>query len=422
MTTPWVVARIASNIVSGNAGRARNRRLGTDGNKILGNKIGPDPTGETDWATSRRRLRAWWRGRQPVGGLREGHSNWIAANGIGVLLQGAGATTLVNNNHIGDSGPAASLGNDHEGVKIKSGTTGARFDGNRIEGNGSHGTWVLDATTLRNRLLNHSSNGNGGDGIRIGPGAHRDIEPPVIVVYDAATRLVSGSGCRGCDVEVYNDNADEGRLPLATGTVAGDGKFTVTLPYAPPYANLTATVTDAAMGTSAFSGPVSGRRAHGNGLGDTYIRRNQLDPGHTSTNADTVGETFGHVHRGGEHHANTHGNHGTITHTVGDARRHGRSHASTVVHPWTDAHSHSDRADVHPTAHAVGNVVAHALGRSFRSGDWLTHLRLTHVRHQPGARRLLDLAAARDARRRHRLGTVLDRTIERRHHRAPTTA
>ena len=253
-----------------------------------------------------------------IGGDEPAERNVISGNETGVWIDGTTGTTganTVSGNHIGtDASGSSALGNDIHGIWIDTSphnTIGGSSIGeqNLIAGNGSHGIHIDDSsdTVVKGNLIGVTADGsaipNGGSGIRvygesddvvIGPDnviAHNagrgvfvadsnadhcvvtqnsihangsfaiqnmdTIGQPVITGVDGALDVL-GNTDPNCVVEVFANpvNAQEGRTFIGTSVSDGSGNFTVTVPLtavlAGPY--LTATATDASMGTSWFSG------------------------------------------------------------------------------------------------------------------------------------------------------------------------
>ncbi len=246
------------NLIAGNTGSAVEiDGAGTDANKVRGNFLGTNPDIATGLGNSDAGVHVHGGAVDTqIGGMREGDGNVIAGNAVGISLQNASGS-LVFFNWIGaESESADRLGNATAGLRIEDGSTGTYSQGNEIAFNGEEGVLILGAPTQGNRLLNERIHDNGGRGIRLGSGAHGGIAPPVLISYSLPSRTVTGNGCPGCGVEVFSDAADEGAEPLAVGSVNAGGAFSLVLPAAPSHAFLTAIVTDATFGSSAFAEPL----------------------------------------------------------------------------------------------------------------------------------------------------------------------
>jgi parallel beta-helix repeat protein len=123
---------------------------------------------------------------------------------------------------------------------------------NTIAFNGAHGVRVEHSAY--NTLRRNSIHSNAGQGIMIACGGAEC--PPVPVVTAATASSVSGTSCPGCTIEVFSDHEDQGRY-YEGATVANEaGTFTFTKVGWLAGPNVTATATDGAGGTSAFSPPV----------------------------------------------------------------------------------------------------------------------------------------------------------------------
>ncbi|MBU1880148.1 MAG: hypothetical protein KJ734_14470, partial [Chloroflexi bacterium] len=187
--------------------------------------------------------------------------NVIADNSTGIWVEGSGTVqNFVDGNLVGvaadDTTP---LGNTDDGIHISIGAQGNGVFANHIAYNGGDGVAVDTPTAFDNDILFNSIHDNTGLGIHLTNGANHGIDAPLITDFDPEHRIVSGSACPGCIVDVYasrnNDGEGEDYLWWALAGPAGD--FAVTLPRL-PYAYLTATATGAADGTSEFSDVFTG--------------------------------------------------------------------------------------------------------------------------------------------------------------------
>ena len=148
----------AGNIVSGNV-NSGIQISDASGNRIEGNycgvtadgtaALGNGGSGVTIEGTSSNNI---------VGGTAAGARNILSGNNRGLTITG-GTFNSVQGNFIGTN-PAgtAAIPNNLHGVRIRSGAanndiggTGAG-EGNVISGNGSHGIWIIDATTQSNQI------------------------------------------------------------------------------------------------------------------------------------------------------------------------------------------------------------------------------------------------------------------------------
>lgn len=196
-----------------------------------------------------------------IGGTAAGEGNVISGNGYeGVYLYGPNADgNQILGNTIGTTASGlAPLGNGWEGIYI-SGDCDDNVvgPGNRIAYNARDGVRVNGSGAIRNAITQNSIHTNGLLGIDLTEGANGGIAiPTVTAVTYGATIDVSGTACGGCTVEVMGNTDDDGEGEVYLGATVAEagGAFVLALStLGQPY--LTATATDATMGTSEFSAP-----------------------------------------------------------------------------------------------------------------------------------------------------------------------
>jgi PKD repeat protein/photosystem II stability/assembly factor-like uncharacterized protein len=199
-----------------------------------------------------------------IGGSTPGEGNLISGNNWpGLYVTGGAMSNTITGNLIGtDATGTASLGNNGQGININEGARYNRIGGalpderNLIAYNQSNGIQLYGTNTLNNTITRNSIHSNAGPGIDNISGGNAELAPPTLT--NVTTNTVLGIAPMAfITVEVYSDDADEGRLYEGT-TVAGSGgtfTFTQTRGLQGPY--LTATATDAAGNTSEFSAPVA---------------------------------------------------------------------------------------------------------------------------------------------------------------------
>lgn len=239
------------NILSGNSGAGAS--IQSNDNTVRGNYIGTDITG----------LLAAGNGTGGVEVLAAGNGtiadNVISGNGgSGILMDGAAATGIdVFGNLIGvGSDGAAPIGNTLYGVNIANGASDNfigygpfSLQGNKIANNTLDGIKLQAVSTIRNRMRGNSIYANSGSGIQIDAGVQSGIAPPVITGLN--NDLLTGTACVGCLIDVYSDDANEGRFYHGSVQADGSGNWTYAGAISGP--DLTATQTDASGNTSAFS-------------------------------------------------------------------------------------------------------------------------------------------------------------------------
>ncbi len=251
------------NIISGNG----NYGIQIDGsaatgNTVLGNYIGTDVTGTVDLGNTYGVGILGAPGNviglaeSGAGNVISGNDNGFGSGIAGVFITGATASgNTVQGNRIGtDAAGTAPLGNKPFGVYISgapNNVVGGTFpgEGNTIAYNSLDGVRVDGAASTGDAIRGNSIHSNGGKGIETATGGNLELAPPTI----ASTAPLAGTACAGCHVDVFSDDADEGRI--YHGSVDADGSGTWSFPGALSGPNLTATATDVAGDTSEFSSP-----------------------------------------------------------------------------------------------------------------------------------------------------------------------
>jgi titin len=236
------------NVVSGN--RKSGISIQTSGNLVLGNFVGTDFTGRNTLRNAEDGV-SLNRSRNMIGGATRKEANVIAANGwFGVMASGNSNTIL--GNFIGtDPSGQVPLGNAAGGV-----TLGGRHSVvqanviayNAVSAGPGGGSGVSFSPEFDCTIRRNSIHHNAGAGI---VGA---AEPPAPIIKAVGSNTVAGTACPGCEVEIFSDSEDEGRV-FEGSTVAdksgafafskGSGRFTDL--------NVTATATDRTGSTSRFS-------------------------------------------------------------------------------------------------------------------------------------------------------------------------
>jgi len=235
---------------------------GAHGNLILGNYVGTDVTGALPLPNGRVGVGARGSGRTFIGGTTPQERNVISATASpgGVGGQGVAAASdhnVVLGNYIGtDHTGRVGIGNSGAGVSVSG--RGNVIQGNIIGhagfqqgGGGGHGVSVGDYP--HNPIRRNSIHSNARKGILTISGGNNMLAPPRIST--AAASAVWGFACPGCEVEIFSDDEDEGRV--FEGSVIADptGAFTFEKGGALTGPNITATATDADGSTSEFSAP-----------------------------------------------------------------------------------------------------------------------------------------------------------------------
>ncbi|MBZ5621759.1 MAG: right-handed parallel beta-helix repeat-containing protein, partial [Acidobacteriia bacterium] len=249
------------NLVIGSVGVGG--QMGT-GNLVLGNWIGTDITGQRSLGLPGEGVGLSGDTHSMVGGATPQEANMIASSGY-MAIRVSSDYNYVAGNYIGtDAGGELRMSNGGSGVSVLDG------EHNIIQGN------IVTATTKKgtpmsgpgsginanpggsNTFRRNSIYGNEGMGIEYnrsltGTGTSLVMAAPVIATVAASS--VTGTACAGCEVEIFSDSEDEGRVIEGStlADAAGAFRFAKASPLAGP--NVTATATDRQGNTSEFSAP-----------------------------------------------------------------------------------------------------------------------------------------------------------------------
>jgi parallel beta-helix repeat protein len=245
-------------------------RIDAPNNQVAGNLIGVGADGTTQLGNQFNGVRIAGNGNtvgpnntisfnQHSGVLLAGGSTTVLSNTIdwngrsGICAAGAGST--IRGNEIVHNGPGAGPWPEcsiRGGIVITS-TNDILVADNRILANNDAGVTILGGSG--NSLLGNSISDNNAAGIRLGPGANDNVQPPRLNGIAGAT--ITGRSCALCRVEVFTDSSDEGRVFVGSTTAAADGSFSMQLmPPAQLDAFITATHTNASGSTSAFAASI----------------------------------------------------------------------------------------------------------------------------------------------------------------------
>lgn len=243
------------NVISGNQQGVvlSGKELGD--NLVLGNFIGTDPSGTLALGNDVAGVTIDMGTRHNiVGGVSEGEQNVISGNGVGASIWCAGVeyNAIVGNLIGSDVSGAVPLPNLYSGVDLSDYSARTLVQRNTIAFNGADGVRVEGSpyNTLRRNAIH--SNVNGGILASCEDGGCA----PVPVITAVTSSKVSGTTCPGCTIEAFSDHEDQGRFYEGTTVANEAGAFTFTKAGWLAGPNVTATATDGAGGTSAFSAPV----------------------------------------------------------------------------------------------------------------------------------------------------------------------
>jgi Periplasmic copper-binding protein (NosD) len=301
---------VQGNLSSGNGGAGICiSDWGSDYNAVIGNRIGTDRTGTLPVPNHEGVfVGSGGSSFNRIGGRRAEDRNLISGNFVGVGLVGPATGNLVMGNFIGtDFSGTQSLGNDYGvvlltnnhavvggttslegnvigtgGIEVGAGSNDCFVAGNHIGtdlsgrtnmGSRYFAAWVDgDHNVLQSNVITHSE----GPGIGLNAGTYATIRrnsilenagkgiaywsgegdvTPAPTITAVHLTEVSGTACPGCEVEIFSDEEDEGRLFEGSTVADASGHFVFATQRALKGPNVTATATDSQGGTSEFSAP-----------------------------------------------------------------------------------------------------------------------------------------------------------------------
>ncbi|MBN1139529.1 MAG: hypothetical protein JXM73_23335 [Anaerolineae bacterium] len=232
---------------------------GTSHNVLTGNLIGTDPSG-TAMLGPCPAPGAWTTGIHLHSGAGQnviGPGNVINATlNAGVQLFGDGTDqNVVTGNLIGtDITGSQPLGNLGHGIVFSTGPQhNAVGPGNQVAHSSWSGVLVQGVTTLYNTITANGIHDNGGQGIELADGGNGAISAPSIESADRF--MVVGTAEPGAIVEIFSGADDEGQNYEGETVADPSGSFTFSVPLGMAGQTATATATDTAGNTSAFSAP-----------------------------------------------------------------------------------------------------------------------------------------------------------------------
>ncbi len=227
-----------------------------DSNRILGNYIGVNREGTATLPNASIGICMRESKFNLIGGTAPGEGNVISGNGwAGMVLRiPTGRDNTISGNFIGtDPTGQIGLGNQSYGIRFDFGAQGNVVGpGNTISFNGVHGIVVSHDSTFSITISRNAISRNGGLGIANTEGGNAGVTAPVMTA--ATATMVTGTAQPNSIVEIFSDSSDEGALYEGTVTADPSGNFTWNGTATGP--NVTATCTDAAGNTSAFSAPL----------------------------------------------------------------------------------------------------------------------------------------------------------------------
>ena len=228
---------------------------GTSYNTIQGNFIGTDVGGTTSQARFNHSISIEGEGADN-NLIEDNLIGGYVVSGVGIGSVSAGHNT-VSGNHIGTdtSGVVKISHSDWYGVSIDNSGHNVVGPSNVIAYNLKSGVFIQGEKAVGNRITQNSIYNNGGLGIELTDGGNARLAVPVLLDFDILAGTASGVAYANGTVEVFSDNAGQGRIYEGQTTADSTGFFTFTGGEAFAHSHLTATATDINGNTSQLSVP-----------------------------------------------------------------------------------------------------------------------------------------------------------------------
>ena len=242
------------NVISGNESWGLGIATGHD-NVVVGNYIGTDASGLNPVGNGGYGLVVYSGAHHnTIGGDTQAEGNVVSANEQdGIIVWGVHNNT-VRGNYVGtDADGLQVLGNGWWGIRVGSGASSNLLGGNIVAGSKIQGGIVVGGGgALYNRITQNSIYANTGLGIELVDGGNTELPAPVITAFNLAAGTASGTACPGCTVELFSDEAGEGRWFEDSTAADGSGEWTISKGSSFHGPELTATATEASGNTSEF--------------------------------------------------------------------------------------------------------------------------------------------------------------------------
>jgi parallel beta-helix repeat protein len=227
----------------------------TRGNTIRDNAIGTDRSGQAASGLTRDGIHIYRAGQNTLMG------NLIAGVGqSGVYICCGGGGNVVSDNTIGLAADGMTpLPNEQAGITIDQGAHDTTVGPGNVIANNPTGVAVIGAGSAGNTITQNRIYGNS-EGISLVEGGNGEPTPPTIIGFDLSAGTIEGVTRANCTVEVFSTTGDQGEMYEGRANSDSVGYFTLDTGSAFGGPHLTATATDAAGNSSAFSLPSSGER------------------------------------------------------------------------------------------------------------------------------------------------------------------
>ncbi len=245
------------NLISGN-GDGVDISFDSTRNQVLGNLIGTDLSGTTAIPNDNG-IRIKDAPGNTIGSTAEGEGNTISGNeASGIEVTGSGSVgNQILGNIIGLNVNAAEpLGNRNHGVFILEGAASNIIGPGNVIAHNGQGITITGKSSIENLVTQNSIFSNDVLGIENVDDANRALPAPTIT--EIGSRLVQGTADAGAAVEIFSDEAAQGRIYEGSAVADALGSFTFQMPVGRfTGLNVTATAADEAGNTSPFSDPAS---------------------------------------------------------------------------------------------------------------------------------------------------------------------
>ncbi len=239
------------NVISGNTNDGM--RIGGDGNVILGNFVGTDSSGTVAVGNAWDGIGIWAGKGNKIGGSEAGAGNLVSGNGkLGIYVRTA--DNIIVGNKVGTdiSGKAGFDTKQASGIGVGSGAKNNTVGPDNIVAFNYWGVQVWADSSVQNTITQNAIFSNETIGIMIRDGGNLELAPPVLTSF--ANGDLQGTAPAGAKVEIFSDAADQGQYYEGFATADATGNFNWQGTARGKY--FTATATDAAGNTSAFSAPL----------------------------------------------------------------------------------------------------------------------------------------------------------------------
>jgi parallel beta-helix repeat protein len=282
------------NIISGNPVAGISISNFCSHNKIEGNRIGVNRTGQDTLGNGTGHgYGGIYISDQSDSNLIVG--NWIGGNRYGGVYVSIASSNTIIGNFIGTNAErTVNFGNVTYGVWIRSysysteNSKGNVIIGNHIGNNGFCGVMIEYERSFGNLITENSISQNAESGIYLNDGANGNVAAPTILTADGSE--ITGQAGANQTIEIFCDDDDEGRVYIAKTTSDASGYFHWTASSAPPLAFISATATDMNNNTSVFSSTLQWtgiRENHKDVLPGNYcLEQNVPNPFNLSTKID----------------------------------------------------------------------------------------------------------------------------------------